>query len=1063
MSFDICSRSDLPHRLFVEASAGTGKTFLIEHYIVKKVLSGSFEPKRLVLVTFTKAVARELRLRLRKTLEATHGLIIGGTSETAPEYLRPIIEQESFFRRKAARTIEEAIDRLHEATISTIHGFCDHLLQLWEKASGGGAYGEWISAEQQKQWLEEFIQEGGGLTRLEFEALSRRYRFEPGKLIALLMDMMDDPHEAADAAWDEAKKAAETVRSLNIPNIASALEAKARAFCNTTTKDGSLKPDVLAAFAAVQRCVEEGITEEALEPLFHCSLADCFSKPLKRRVAVPPESEQVAQRILNDLWPHLEQLTETAYIAQRLGARCTAAFREYLTRCGGKTPEAVVRRVVSLSSHEPFVALAAKHVDTLIVDEFQDTDQAQYQIFSNLFLNNPSWQGCVLFVGDPKQAIYSFRKADVYSYLQAKETLAAHEQRTLTVNYRADPAVVEAQNLLFANPDSRLFFLPKTQSTLSVLPSQPGKSVHEPIGDGRGAIHLPICHGSLGRKRRWPHADLENDTLFPWIADEMISLDRLGIPFSRQAILIKDKYQAERIRTFLEGRHIPTCAWRIDSVVESPIFHWLQKAFFLALRPTDQRRLSSLLLAIPSSSHIDLCRSIASDRRLDEWALCVMAWKQVQEAFSRGGIGAMARSLFSCLWDGRQTVEEWVRFFPRGGEWLIDLEHLFELLALLEGRLPRSLEAYHDALQDLPKFFSDEPEALTRRADPADEGSPILTMHRSKGLEFDVVYALGGASRTSEESLSEEVDAEKLRQLYVTVTRAKRRCYIPLLIEDDQRPIAPATASPIELLFASLARSQALYAAMTPDHLLEQAQRLVQSSPTITRSDMGSEQRGYTLERKTHAPPAILSPLAIQTQRRSYESFSSVHADESFPPFSAPSGRCIGASFHAAIARLLFAPAPSRSSPKAIESWLGIKDPELASLLFQASRISLPLHGPDRTISLESIPRMDMRAECGFLDAMTGERFARGVIDLIFVWNGKVYIIDWKTHACSDQSPEEIVDQAYGLQRQMYQEAVTKAFLGSYEYGGCFFVFVRQLPHGIVKEPAYVLKASGSM
>jgi exodeoxyribonuclease V beta subunit len=1059
MSFNICSRSErLPNRLFVEASAGTGKTFLIEHYIVRAALTGSLEPRRLALITFTKAVARELRLRLQKTIETTHRLAIEGTVENAPEYLHPVLEQESFLRRRVARTLEEVLDRLPEATISTIHGFCDHLLQLWGRTSGGGTFSVWVSAEQQKQWLEEFLQEGGGLTVGEFETLSRRYRFEQDKLIDTLLHLMDDLPESTDAAWEEARQAVDRGSSkLDVQTIASALEAKARTCCNTMLKGGSLKSDIQKAFAAIQRCVEEGVSEQTIEPLFHFSLSECFLKPLKRHAPIPLQSETTAQTILSDVWPALQQLTDTKCILKRLGTRCATAFREYLARCDGKTPEMVVRKVLALSTHEPFATLAAQSVGWLIVDEFQDTDGVQYQIFSNLFLNNPSWNGQVLFVGDPKQAIYGFRKADVYSYLAAKQNLAAHEQRTLSVNYRADPLVVEAQNHLFAGPaHPHIFFLPQTQSSLSVAPSAPGRECHEPIGDERGAIHLAVCHGSLGRKKRWPHVELEKESLFPWIADEMISLDRLGIPFARQAILVKDKYQAARIQNFLESRNVPTCAWKVDSVTESPIYQWLQKAFFLSLRPNDQRRLSSLLLSMPTEQHLNLCRAMASEGRLDEWAACAMAWKDVQEAFLKGGIGSMARVLCTCRWNGHNTVDEWFNALPRGEELLIDLEHLFELLTLLEQRLPRSLEAYYDALQELPRFFSDEPELLTRRTDPTDEGAPILTMHRSKGLEFDVVYALGGASRTPdpEEASPDEVDAEKLRQLYVTVTRAKRRCYLPVLVEDDQHSIARATASPTELLFASLLcsgapSSAARYAAMAPGRILECANHLVQLSPTITLSHVQSERRAYARERKGRIPRAIVPHPTVRSTSRIYESFSSRHTAET-PIIAqrAPSKRPIGTTFHAAIARLLFAPSSGRSSPEAIQAWLGIDDPELAALLFAAAHTHLPLK--DGEISLEEVPRKDMRAECGFLDAVREKRFLRGIVDLLFVWNQKVYIIDWKTHEGADQPLEEIVRQTYDLQGQMYQEAVTRAFSDSYEYGGCFFVFVRHVPNGVV-------------
>ena len=1042
MSFDICSPSPLPNRLFVEASAGTGKTFLIEHYVVRAAL-GEFDPKRLALVTFTKAVAREVRLRLQRTLERTHQRLIDGECDGAPEYLQPILEQESFFRRRLARTVEEVTNRLSEATISTIHGFCDHLL----RASGEEGNGEWVSAEEQKAWLEEFIQEGGGLTLAEFEALSKRYRFEQDTLLDILMELMNEAPGGPDTAWEEAKEAAARVAA-DAPAIAAALEAKARAYCGTTLKDGSFKPKLKKAFAAIQKCVEDGVEEQTLEPCFGFSLAECFSKPLKRLPLVPNECERIAQNILSDLWPALEQLTDMKCIIKRLGGRCAKAFHEFLSRCGGKTPETVVRRVLALSTQRSFVAMAAKAVGWLIVDEFQDTDQIQYQIFSNLFLNNPDWEGRVLFVGDPKQAIYGFRKADVYSYLAAKKSAASGEVKTLSVNFRADPLVVEAQNQLFAGPaHPHIFFLPKTQSHIAVEPSQSGKKVHEPLGDGRGAVHLPVCHGSLGRKRLWPHAELENGLLFPWVADEMICLNRLGVPFSQQAVLVRDKHQAERVQRFLGTRHIPTCAWKIDSVVESPIFSWLQKALLLALRPADQRRLASLLLAIPSPYHLDLCRAMASERRLDEWALCATAWKAVQEAFFRRGIGAMARAVFTSLWDGRQTVDEWLAASPQQ---LTDLEHLFELLAMLEQRLPRSIEAYIDALRDLPRFFSDEPEALTRRTDPDDEGVPILTMHRSKGLEFDVVYALGGASRTpfAEEEAQEEADAEKLRQLYVAVTRAKRRCYLPLLIEDEQRPVARAAASPAELLFASLScpsSSDARYAAM--NRLFEQASGLAAESSAITISDVRLEQRGYTADRPSPEASAATPYPVVRYAARTYESFSSSHADEARPLLHKTS-RPIGTSFHAAIAKLLFAPASSRASPEAVSAWLGAKDPELAALLFSASRLFLPLQG--RQVCLEDVPRADMRVECGFLEAKASGSFVRGILDLVFVWKGEVYIVDWKTHEGSDLPLEAIVSSTYDLQRQIYQKAVAEAFAGSYRLGGCFFVFVRQLPNGIV-------------
>jgi exodeoxyribonuclease V beta subunit len=1076
MSFNISSRlEELSERLFVEASAGTGKTYVIEHYIVR--LLPSLNLRKLALITFTKAVARELRLRLRATLQKTHAYVTGHCDGDAPDYLRPVLDDPDTVKRKAlARTIEESLEQLPGAMITTIHGFCDRLLTAWADETDGACGDEWMGEEQIRQWLMEFLHEGAGLRAYEVVILSRQFKHNQNVLIEHLAQLMDGETVHDDQAWEDAQAAVELVRrEVPVNGIAEALSQKARGYRDNVHKNGALKKERVDGFLAVQQLVEEGVSEEAIDRLAQAQLSECFAVPLVKQ---PPSMANagIAEAVVNILWDKIRALVDGEMITMRLSQRARKAFHIFLQKTGKKTPDTVLRRVLALSNDSQFLAFVATQVDCLIVDEFQDTDGVQYTIFSRLFLENALWKGRVLFVGDPKQSIYGFRKADVYSYLEARSAVQSNRCveaaqlgcATLSVNFRAEPAVVAAHNRLFAGPEQRhIFFMPKTGVSLDVVPCCAGKA-SPPVGidDGRHAVHVTCFRGRLGRKKRWPHDELEREAVFPWVADEIVALHTLGVPLRQQAILIKDRYQARDVQNFLESRSIPSFAWKVDMVTESPAYHWLAKAFSLAAMPTDQQRLSSLLLSMPTTEHIQLCRAMASEGRLDQWASCVQAWNAVKEAFVEHGLGGMGRALFACRWNGQQTVEEWLYGRPHGATLVTDVEHLFELLSRLEERLPHSIDAVCDALGDLDRYYADEPELLIRRVNPDDEAVPILTMHGSKGLEFDVVYALGAATRTTMQQKQmeiAEVDAEKLRQLYVSVTRAKRRCYVPLLLDEDGRKVPLGHASPIELLFGALSLpisdpltswTASVYASITPSTLLTMAQRLVTEVPHAFSLSESGPQRHASLPSRGAPSVADAAPLRITYACRRYRSSTSMKKETPSMVVASPRGHSenttfFGTTFHNAMASLVFAPRSARQSCDAVFAWCqehGYDGKDLSQLLFDACHVKFSIGGEE--VCLQDVSREEMRVECSFLDHEGDNHYVRGAIDLIFVWKAAAYIVDWKTHYVEDGQFEQYVHSNYDVQHDVYVSAVQRAFSSDIRFGEMFFVFVRHLHDG---------------
>lgn len=1014
MSFDITSQTTTwGNRLFVEASAGTGKTFLIEHYVVRSILSG-LRPQELALITFTRAASTEITSRLKNTLEQTHLAILGG-DESFHDYLLPVIKQDELSRKQRARQIEDVLDRFHEATITTIHGFCDRLLELWD----GEGVEEWLTEEEKRLWLMEYLHEQAELSPREWRAVGKFFGYDQERLLAYYAAQMETVQQSTEPSLS---KALEGFRG--VQHIAEALSIVATRYRGSTHRDGTLRREYAYYFRTIEELVTQGVTEKRLEALLSCDLASIFSSLLLRPPAVDAHFQALVDQILVELWPSIRWYVDPKCCVERLGCAINRDFVRYLFVSRKKTPNSVIQRVYELRTKRNFVEMATKQFQWLIVDEFQDTDHIQNAIFSSLFLDNASWNGHVLFVGDPKQAIYGFRNADVYSYLEAKRKLE-NDVRTLSANFRSEQSHVRAQNQLFCN--TGLFYLPRLQTSLPVVENV-GLHPGLPLGDDRGAIHCVTFSGSLGRKRRWPHEDLEETAIFPWIADEMIALADRGVRFRDQAILVKDKYQAKRIQEYLARRSIPTCTWRLESIAESPVIGWLQKAIALASKPYDMHRLTSLLLYFPVGEwQLELCNKLLRDPRKELWAAHTESWTCVQRAFLYAGVGGLARTVFLAL-HGDQDVEGFLRSY--GKELISDLEHCFELLSRIEDQIPRTLESYMQALDHLNDYFSLDPDLLPRRVDPDDEGVPILTMHRSKGLEFDVVFALGAASRTpvQEDMEPDEADAEKIRQLYVAITRAKRRTYLPILLDVDEKTPARGTASGLELALALIDLHRgtepcgdALYARITAPYMLQQLQKV--HSEEITLSDGHCHRMPSVFQRAQEHSSASLP--VVRGKNQVYRSFSSTR-----PSVHRPTGSCSSASFgirfHDAIARAL----KGESVPEDL-------------LISSTLEMALPIDG--KNVFLKDIPPHQMRVETPFLN-IEGETISRGVLDLVFVFDKAVYGLDWKTNCIPEgMTPEEFIRaEGYDEQYRIYRAAIEKAYSPpDFRFGGFFFVFVR--------------------
>ena len=179
-SFDILSRSTpLHHRLFLEASAGTGKTFTIEHLVIRLLLESDFQLEQILLVTFTRAATRELKVRIRSSLEKIRA------GELNFDYLKNLTPLQ---RAK----IDETLAAFDQAQIFTIHGFCHWLLQKFAfEAAVGLELKPWEEKDMTWEVLE-FLRSCRCLTVQQQNRLLSAFRQDPARLKTLITSS-DEP------------------------------------------------------------------------------------------------------------------------------------------------------------------------------------------------------------------------------------------------------------------------------------------------------------------------------------------------------------------------------------------------------------------------------------------------------------------------------------------------------------------------------------------------------------------------------------------------------------------------------------------------------------------------------------------------------------------------------------------------------------------------------------------------------------------------------------------------------------------------------------------------------
>lgn len=635
---------------------------------------------------------------------------------------------------------------------------------------------------------------------------------------------------------------------------------------NIRTREGSVKQDIQKKFSCFSQLFSERPSIE--DVIYYPLYIDEIFESLKAKAET--KQDQFKDLILKNIQPYVKELSCRQFLFEKLVALVEQFLERSFESSNEIAIEVILDKMLRSLKNSDFLQYVRDRFSLIIVDEFQDTDLKQWEMIKKICIQDSAWKGNLYLVGDPKQSIYRFRGADVYSYLEAKESMGDGATIChLTTNYRSHPKLNHALNTIFAKKQSQdIFYLPQRDMGVEVKKLA---STGSDISD-LTPVTFFLATGEVKRSGNWPSKEIEEKCLFPYIAQEIIENKEL---LQSTAILVKDRYQAKRVVDFLTKQGIDSVSHRIEKLADTEAYAFLCRLLSCLRKGRNIGAIIQLLGAYPFSFKEDQLLFLKNKSNESQQLLAHILEKinQVREVFQKS-LSLFFESVFDVLPPDVDTL------------FTSHLEQLFDYVVESKVQTYRDLE---ELLEQMPTQPEDE--APVANIEERQGAVEVLTIHRSKGLEFDSIFALGVASRSTASEDIEETDAEKIRQFYVAATRAKRRLYLPVVLDTTCRPVGYGRASSMELFLATGAlsdilkgeRHNELYQKMNQKDLLSSLEKIVErdSEGSILVHRIEESEAPYQLLESKHfvkSKEEKIEPFVfnyVQVKRDLITSFSS--------------------------------------------------------------------------------------------------------------------------------------------------------------------------------------------
>ncbi|MBD3584234.1 exodeoxyribonuclease V subunit beta [Salinimonas sp. HHU 13199] len=827
-------------RHLIEASAGTGKTFNITRLYLRLLLEKKLSVQQILVMTFTNAATEEIRGRIAQTLDAALSYWQGRRQHSTVDD-DPVFEQlyMQFAGEEAEQVLQGALLELDEASVYTIHGFCNRILS--ELAFSGGAA---MQLALQTDTRELYLQ-----------ATRDWIRFMAGQA--------EEYGLLVNAGWHIPQQFLATfesaIRSSLTPHVVTEQDIKAQAEAALSDQKNTLQPlfeqvrntldeqyDVIADALIdndKNRALRVSQFEQITEWLENASVTPAPAalgkfihgnrlrgKDELKALLAPLKTLAAEVKSVIDAVEKQRDAQLDAAPAMGVAAQAFIFIRTHVSR------QKAQQGIVDFDDLITMLAQKTDHADTelaralrrkfpaALIDEFQDTDANQYQILSSVYPPGSETE-ILLMIGDPKQAIYGFRGGDIFTYLKAGKS--ADYRWVMDTNYRSVPAMVQSYNRLFfgaplSGPPAEVFgfdihYDPVKAASKASANKTP---LSDPQCDREALNYIAL---DIDPAQDTPAKFVMQQQLAQWIAAEIVRLlqqARLGeSPLKPQdiAILVRSASEAKVIQQALQKAGLAS------------VFLSNRENLFAAAEASDLYRVLDGIWHY--SDHGRLCAALSSPMFGFSHQTLIdllyhendQLWESVMETVSllrriwlqRGCMALILHLMEESFTAGGDEIERQLTNY-------LHLSEVLEREATTRAQPEQLLIWLHRQISE-----PDSAQEHVQRLESDAHLIQLITQHGAKGLEYPIVFVpfasdyrnpvkIGnqqvtifryfddtskalrlqlGATPRVRERVTREADAEAMRLLYVAVTRAAHRCYLGVAPFENHRQSSLAMAA----------------------------------------------------------------------------------------------------------------------------------------------------------------------------------------------------------------------------------------------------------------------------
>ena len=824
----------------IEASAGTGKTYTIGSLYLRLLLkagennfSRPLNVEEILVVTFTEMATEELKKKIRERITDAIDKLTAfvetkdKSSFKNDEFLTALCHDLDIF--EAIHRLKLAEQNMDLAAIYTIHGFCrrmlmqyafhsgihfnlelikdqsdllvrfanefwrehfyplpfemadfianelkspDYVLSLLESDLGKNLIVDLENQQALSISITEFLHQYLGEYFKDIKALKRFWLESAGKISELITEELNKDYE-------KGKPKSLSRRSYNMSRLAKWIE-QVSIWANNP-RDYLLNETLVSYFtqSALSKKSEEG-SSPFIAPIF-TELEEranaLISPDLLRRIILYHYRQGLQQKLLDYKLNHQEKSFDDL-----LRLLCEA-----LQGAQGDELAEMIR------FQYPFA----------MIDEFQDTDSQQYAIFSKIYRDNPEKNTGFIMIGDPKQAIYRFRGADIFTYLKASDE--AQSRFELTKNYRSEKNLVDGINALFDFPQSPFIY---QNINFTAVDSRDDHLRFYLNGKAEPAYRFYLTESDKVNKtemakicaisiQHWLKSAAENQAVFQ-NEDTCKTLQAANI-----AVLVRDKNEAALVKNELQKLGIASVYLSDqNSVFDSNVAKELAWVLKACLNVAERPILNAIATALFGLNAADIHQIQQNEADWQRWA---DSFAQYQQTWQRQGILVMLHQILL-----EQGISERLLSQATGERDLTDFLHLAEIL--------QQAATLHESEAALLSWFEKQIQGEGRqeaqiRLESERQLVKIVSIHKSKGLEYDLVWlpflavpskiptagdmnvyyskerdeTLWDMENRNLNALYEETFAEELRLLYVALTRSKYQMAFALPAQFDKK------------------------------------------------------------------------------------------------------------------------------------------------------------------------------------------------------------------------------------------------------------------------------------